>query len=40
MRIQISIPSDLWEKVQALARAEHRSPRQQLEFMIHKAVSE
>ncbi|HZA21608.1 MAG TPA: hypothetical protein VFA32_03245 [Dehalococcoidia bacterium] len=40
MRLQITIPSDLWEKVKAIAHAEHRSPRQQIEFMIYRAVSE
>lgn len=40
MRVQIQLPPAIWERVCALARREHRSPRQQIEQWVYGAVGE
>ncbi len=38
MRIQISIPPELWERLCALAHAAHRFPKQQAEYLLACAL--
>ena len=40
MRLQIALPADVGEIVRAQAEAEHRRVRQQIEFIVIKAVRE
>ena len=40
MRVQIQLPSAIWDRVCALARQEHRPPRQQIERWVCLAVGE
>jgi hypothetical protein len=40
MRVQVCIPTEVWERIQAIAHEEHRPPRNQVEHFICKAVSE
>lgn len=38
MRLQISLPQEMWEKVRQLAELERRPPRNQIEHFIVEAV--
>ena len=38
MRVQIQIPPELWGRLCALAHEEHRPPRQQVEFILYRAL--
>ena len=38
MRLQISLPPDTWEQVLEIAQEDRRSPRQQIEYLIIRAV--
>jgi hypothetical protein len=40
MRLQIALPSDVGEIIEAQAEAERRTKRQQVEFLVIKAVRE
>jgi hypothetical protein len=38
MRLQISLPRETWEQVIELAQEDRRSPRQQIEYLVIRAV--
>ena len=38
MRVQISIPPELWERIQTIAREEYRLPKHQLERFVYESV--
>jgi hypothetical protein len=38
MKLQISLPPDTWEQVKELAQGDRRSPRQQIEYLVIRAV--
>jgi hypothetical protein len=38
MRIQISLPAAVWERVQAIAREEYRAPKDQLAQFVWEGV--
>ena len=38
MRVQISVPNELWLQLSNLAARECRDPRRQLEFMVRRAL--
>jgi hypothetical protein len=38
MRVQVSVPQDLWEALCTLAEKEYRTPRQQLGLITHEAL--
>jgi hypothetical protein len=38
MRIQISIPIAVWERVQAIAREEYRPPKEQIALFVWEGV--
>ena len=38
MRVQISLPTETWEQVIELAQGDRRSPRQQIEYLVIRAV--
>lgn len=40
MRMQISIPTVLLERLHELARREHRFPRQQAEILLYRAIEQ
>jgi len=38
MRLQVSVPTDLWEALCSLAEKEYRTPRQQLGLITNEAL--
>lgn len=40
MRMQISIPTVLLERLHELARREHRFPKQQAEILLYRAIEQ
>jgi hypothetical protein len=38
VRLQISLPPETWEAVKEMARAARRPPRQQIEYLVIRAV--
>jgi hypothetical protein len=38
MRIQICIPTTVWERVQDIAREEYRAPKEQIAFFVLEGV--
>jgi hypothetical protein len=40
MRVLVTLPPELWERVCAVARAQYREPRKQLELIVHQALAE
>ncbi len=38
MRVQVSIPTELWERVQFIAREEHRAPKNQVERFVWEGI--
>lgn len=40
MRMQISIPTALLDRLHELARQEHRDPKQQAEILLYRAIEQ
>jgi hypothetical protein len=38
MRVQICIPTAVWERVQAIAREEYRAPKEQIALFVWEGV--